>query len=347
MFAPRITAIAGADFTDDLNRSPGAGWWLPPRWRVQGKQPMTVHDGAMIPTENRNPSFGGDYEGQGMAQWTSNFEGDQFVEIEVSDVSVTDINTSSSGDSHIEIYTHGAANLACMVAEILYSVTDQRIFWWLYQYGPNGEFIDYGGGDGEIDPATTGGHFPEPETWRVESDLAGEQRLYRNGHLLATVTAPNPAAGSRIGLFTRSERPSTGWPDTNPTSPRSGTIRVDRFSGGLLAPLGTEELGLWVRIGVDHQTLGNQWFFRGFVDELVPTYDPEHQDAVRIECIDSLGEAGRVEVDGGRLAEPVRHGAHPDPSDPGPRLLAEAFPQPVRGRHHPLPPGDAARPSTC
>ena len=46
---------------------------------------------------------------------------------------------------------------------------------------------------------------------------------------------------------------------------------------------------LWVRIGVDHATLGNRWFFRGFVDGIVPTYVPDHADAVRIECIDSSG----------------------------------------------------------
>ena len=136
-----------------------------------------------------------------------------------------------------------------------------------------------------------------------------------------------------------------GQPPDGVTRPM-GT-RIEQVWGGLQAPLGTEELGLWVRIGVDHDTLGNRWFFRGFVDGLVPTYDPEHQDAVRIECIDSLGEAGRVEVDGGATVEPVRAGIHPDPSDPGQRLLAETFPHPARGRHDPVPPVDGAGPSTC
>ena len=61
---------------------------------------------------------------------------------------------------------------------------------------------------------------------------------------------------------------------------------------------------MWVRIGVDHATLGEHWFFRGFVDAVVPTYIPDQPDAVRIECIDCLGEAGRVYVDGD--AHPAR-----------------------------------------
>ena len=85
------------------------------------------------------------------------------------------------------------------------------------------------------------------------------------------------------------------------TGPTPAGPRIDRFTGGLREPLGTEELGLWVRIGVDHATLGEHWLFRGFVDAVVPTYVPDRPDAVRIECIDSLGEAGRVQVDGDRL----------------------------------------------
>ena len=83
--------------------------------------------------------------------------------------------------------------------------------------------------------------------------------------------------------------------------PHPDVAGITRLSGGLAEPLGTEELGTWIRIGVDHATYGNKWFFRGFVDAIVPTYVPDRQDAVRIECVDSLAEAGRVFVAGDRL----------------------------------------------
>ena len=142
--------------------------------------------------------------------------------------------------------------------------------------------------------------FDEPDVWRLESDLSGAQRLYRNGVLLVDVIFPDPADGPRVGVAIGE---ADGEPETS-GAVRGRMTRIERFSGGLQAPLGTEELGLWVRIGIDHQTLGTHWLFRGFVEGLEPTYVPDVEDAVRIECVDSLGEAGRVDVDDGQFHNP-------------------------------------------
>jgi hypothetical protein len=300
---PRITEIVGEDFTDDLTRPLGSGWVLPRAWR-RDYRPMIQDGGAMTPTQVFHDRFGGEYQGYAMAQWVSDFDGDQSLEIEVSNVSAPRPSGRASTQTYFELYTHGnKTDRACQVAYVNYDpgwgTTHSVISWSFWQYGPNGEIIDYAPSvSGSIDVGATNGIFPEPARWRVESDVTGEQRLYHNGVLLGTATAPNPEQGGRIGIHTE-------WAGDN-DAPNSGrrpdVARIDQVWGGLRSPLGTEELGMWVRIGVDHQTLGQRWLFRGFVDALVPTYVPDHQDAVRIECVDALGEAGRVFVDGDQLS---------------------------------------------
>jgi hypothetical protein len=51
-----------------------------------------------------------------------------------------------------------------------------------------------------------------------------------------------------------------------------------------------------IRIGVDHDTMGTRWRFNGFIDEILPTDDPEDWSKVTFKCIDALGEAGRAKL---------------------------------------------------
>jgi hypothetical protein len=300
---PRVTLVAGADFVDDLTRPLGSGWQVPPRWAKQGHRPMVQVDGAMTPDNRFSDEYGGTYTGAGTAQWVSTFVGDQYVDVEVAGMSVPgQTRAPFAGAANLRLYTHAnPSNLAAMVAEIQYWVdwdgTGNEITWRLIQRGAGNELVNYDPtATGVIPLGATGGVHQEPARWRVESDLLGEQRLYYNGALLYTTIAPSPPGGGRVGVYADSARSAPGTAAVDPPTVRAGNVRVLRASAGLREPLGTEDVGMWVRIGVDHDTLGACWFFRGFVDGLVPVYVPDRPDTVRIECIDALGEAGRASI---------------------------------------------------
>ena len=303
MGAPRIIAAAGDDFEEDFTFPLGSGWILPALWEAAGFDPMFQADGSMQATTRFQNTLNGEYLGYGMAQWVSEFDGDQVLEVELSGVSMPRPSGGTNAQSYLEMYLHGnRRNRACMVVYVNYDpgwgATHSTINWSVWQNGPNGELIDYEPTvAGSIDVGATDGEFPEPDRWRVESDLNGEQRIYRNGTLLGTAIAPDPETGGRIGVHLN-WRADNLFPNTQR---RPAGARIDQLWAGLREPLGTEDLGIWIRIGVDHATLGNQWFLRGCVDGIVPTYVPDRPDAVRIECIDTLGEAGRVRILGDQL----------------------------------------------
>ena len=48
-----------------------------------------------------------------------------------------------------------------------------------------------------------------------------------------------------------------------------------------------------IRFGVDHAIFGRVIVFRGFIDSVVPTYDPMTMPTVELQCIDTLGEVNR------------------------------------------------------
>ncbi|HEV2907386.1 MAG TPA: hypothetical protein VGZ50_08750, partial [Actinomycetota bacterium] len=276
---PRATYIEGVNLTDDVSRPLGSGWVLPSRWSASYDGLITV-DGAMMPAEELLDRYGGEYHGYGMSQWVSDFIGDQHIEIEVTNVSRP--HQIVNGQSYIEFYTHGSPDtFGCMVARINYQPAwgtgDNQIFYELYQQANNGSYINYApAAQGTIHLGPTNGVFPEPAYWRLESDTLGEQRLYYNSALVLTAQAPNQATGSRIGIHLDSYGAMPGWLTSSPPSvKRPSLMRVTKLSAGLREPLGTEELGMWVRIGVNHETLGDCWFFRGFVDGLEPTYVPD------------------------------------------------------------------------
>ena len=73
----------------------------------------------------------------------------------------------------------------------------------------------------------------------------------------------------------------TGWADPfAATSPGDLSMRPGRA----------------IRFGVWHQSFGERWLFRGFVDAMDPTYDPTDPDTVAFQCLDALGEVNRAKV---------------------------------------------------
>lgn len=72
---------------------------------------------------------------------------------------------------------------------------------------------------------------------------------------------------------------ATGWADPNAVEdPITLTVRPGRA----------------IRFGVDHDVYGVRWLYRGFVDAIVPRYDPDERDTVELSCVDALGEVGRA-----------------------------------------------------
>lgn len=80
-------------------------------------------------------------------------------------------------------------------------------------------------------------------------------------------------------------------------------------TSGWADPYATEDVaaltmrpGRPIRFGVDHVELGRVVLWRGFIDEVIPTYGyastPGQLDTVVLECIDALGEANRAKIAG-------------------------------------------------
>ena len=86
------------------------------------------------------------------------------------------------------------------------------------------------------------------------------------------------APGTATLVFTN----ITGWADPKPPAgnPASQTMRPGRA----------------IRIGVNHDTLGTVWLWRGFIDAVIPTYDPAAADVVNVSAVCALGEVGRAGV---------------------------------------------------
>lgn len=93
-----------------------------------------------------------------------------------------------------------------------------------------------------------------------------------------------------VGTMTVTAANVSGWADLHPPDP--GDINTL-----MLRP------GRSIRFGVDHATLGRVVLFRGFVDVVEPLYEPG-SDVVNLQCIDALGEVGKV-----RLSSDVETGS--------------------------------------
>lgn len=84
---------------------------------------------------------------------------------------------------------------------------------------------------------------------------------------------------------------ASGWADpVPPSTPLALTMRPGRA----------------IRVGIDHETLGRCWRYRGFIDAVDPTYDPVDTDTVTLSCLDALGEVNRAKMV--PLADPVGNG---------------------------------------
>ena len=60
--------------------------------------------------------------------------------------------------------------------------------------------------------------------------------------------------------------------------------------------------GRAIRVGVNHDLFGDLWLWRGYIDDVVPGYDPVAADVLTINAIDAVGEVGRFDVPA--LADP-------------------------------------------
>lgn len=82
--------------------------------------------------------------------------------------------------------------------------------------------------------------------------------------------------------------------------PGTATVLVDNSSGwadpshDVIPGELSLRPGRQIRMGVDHVTLGHVVRWRGYIDGLVPVYDPVDHDTVELHCIDALGEVNRA-----------------------------------------------------
>lgn len=84
-----------------------------------------------------------------------------------------------------------------------------------------------------------------------------------------------PGAGTLLA------RNVTGWADP---------LHIDNVAALNMRP------GRSIRVGVEHDLYGYCWLFRGFIDEVRPSYEPTQTDTVQFNCIDALGEVNRAKL---------------------------------------------------
>lgn len=94
-----------------------------------------------------------------------------------------------------------------------------------------------------------------------------------------------------VGTMTVVASNLTGWADLEAPDP-------DDLNTLQLRP------GRSIRFGVEHVELGRRVLFRGFVDVVTPSYEPG-SNVVTLDCIDALGEVGRV-----RIVDPSEEPTH-------------------------------------
>jgi hypothetical protein len=89
----------------------------------------------------------------------------------------------------------------------------------------------------------------------------------------------------------------------------AGTLLV-RNASGWADPIHSDDPNLTtnmrpgraIRVGVQHSTYGLVWLFRGFIDAVIPTYDPQSYEVVQLDCIDALSEVNRAKLAGAQGA---------------------------------------------
>jgi hypothetical protein len=233
------------------------------------------------------------YQGAGAAKWALPYAGDHFVEAVVSGLAAP---VPVFGGAHIlvELAVHLAAgSLESQVAGFEWNAGTGVLSWWLRKRNPDGSWAGAVLASGSR-PAVGPDGFADVAVLRVEADTAppgetgpGELRIFHQGVRLATVADPTPPTGEHVAIYS----------DYLSAGARPGPTRFEEVTAGTHAPSPIYlEPGVLIRIGVYHQRYDYRWFFRGYCDSLTPVYVPGQDDTVRIECIDALGEVGRIPV---------------------------------------------------
>lgn len=247
------------------------------------------------------------YEGAGAAKWMLTYEGDHFLEAAVTGLAAPE-RVWPDARFLIELAVHlGATDLSSQVAGFEWvpdwddpATTTGTLSWWMRRRAADGSWAGAVLASGTLAIGPAG--FPEVAVFRFEADAPnpavdpdgpGTLRALYQGVVLGTVTDPTPPTGRHVAIYADYETGSLSYGRTV----QPGPIRFEEVQGGahIASPIYLEPATL-IRIGVWHTRYDFCWFFRGYVDALRPIYDPERDDTVRIECIDALGEVGRLRV---------------------------------------------------
>lgn len=236
------------------------------------------------------------FEGSSGNRWAAPYIGDHFVETLVSGLQAPE-PVSPDARSLIELSLHlVTGDLTSQVAGFEWTPsTDPDVSgvlaWWLRRRAADGSWAAPAFVSGAIEIGPDG----FPALLRFEADTDGTLRLSFDGRLLAKTIDPAPPTGQHVAIYGEF---SAFAGESSEGTVRSGPVRFESVAAGSHAPNPIYlEPGALIRIGVYHQRYDYCWLFRGYVDALRPVYDPQRDDTVRIECIDALGEAGRLPVE--------------------------------------------------
>lgn len=238
--------------------------------------------------------------GASAAIWGTGFAGEQFVDVTMTGLAAPD-RLWPGGEAQIQLALHASeTSLAAIVAVIdwvpawdIAGDDTGRLDWQVVHRDDTGS--DFALDSGHLD-FNLDGRFPAtPVRIRFEAtDLAG-YRLYFQGVLLGSHADFDLVAttGDRVAVYASYDvgAVSIGGSD------QMGPPRFEQIAGGSTSAPIYLEPGVAVRVGVDHDVFGVRWLFHGFVDAIVPTYDPAARPVSRIECIDALGEVGRLPIE--------------------------------------------------
>lgn len=237
--------------------------------------------------------------GKGWALWALPYAGDQFIQIDLTGFGTPD-TPGPTATGTVELYAHLVpGSLASQVAIIAWEPAwtdpdDTGTLTWT---------IGRRGSTGTLTTLTTGTvaygaeGFPFAVRFRFEADADGNLLLLQDGIRVGDAVDGSPPAGDRIGLYAEFYAATIAEPADRPGVPPAGAPRFETVTAGSNLPVPILlEPGTLLRVGVTHAVQGLVWLFHGYVDGLVPVYDPVRTDTVRIEAIDALGEVGRTTV---------------------------------------------------
>lgn len=236
------------------------------------------------------------YHGASTALWSLGYDGDQFVDVTVTGLAAPD-PLWPTGNADIELILHASeTSLAGVVARLhwqpVWGDPDVAgvLSWSVMHRDDTGFDFALAGDDVTVDV------FLEPVRFRFEASTVGGFQLFFQGALIGS--GPDldlePLTGDKIAVFAEYTAGSLSVGDTD----QMGPPRFESIVAGSNLPVPILlEPGVRVRIGVHHETFGDRWFFHGYVDGITPVYNPEGHPVSRIDCIDALGEVGRLPLE--------------------------------------------------